>query len=112
MLKFSKRQIKAADRLCGIDLMILWPAELGDPPQIGDDEECGATAAQVAYARRAVADACREHELLPVAVRVARVHRIGSLPSPGYQTHLAVQIVGKRWEAANNRNPGTLAFAQ
>lgn len=49
-ITLSRRQIGDADRVGGIELMILWPDALGPEPDIKLDHEAEATAAEKAYA--------------------------------------------------------------
>lgn len=42
MIQLSNRQAKEADRVGGIELMILWPAALGAPPVLSRDHQSDA----------------------------------------------------------------------
>lgn len=112
-IKLSKRQIGDADRVGGIELMILWPKSLGrEPTDLGVNKEREASATEKAEGERLVESECRAHGLVPVHVRVANVRRAGSLPEPGDRVHLAVTIIGRRWVHASTRNRGRTCFAQ
>ena len=114
-VKLSNRQAKEADRVGGIELLILWPPDLGPEPTglaLGHERE--ATPAEKAYAERLVTDDCRARGLVPVHVRVARERR----PTPhGIEArgedrvHLAVTIIGRRWVHATGRPQPRVMFA-
>lgn len=114
----SNRQVKAADRVGGIELMILWPDALGPEPALDDDCEREATPAERAYAQRLLGEACQRRGLVPVHVRVARVQRPSDPHgSPGewersgeYASHLAVVIIGRRWVHASTQRAPTVMF--
>ena len=112
-ITLSRRQIGDADRVGGIELMILWPDVLGPEPDMQLDHEREATAAEKAHAEALVGQACRTAGLVPVHVRVCRIHRIKSLPVAGDEerTHLAVTIVGQRWVGASTKSRGRVAYA-
>ena len=106
-ITLSHRQIKAADRVGGIELMILWPAELGPEPVMEPDTQDDASDAERACAESLVRDACARSGLVPVRVRIACVRRPkGPPPRPRedeYAAHLAVIIIGRRWVHAHGR---------
>lgn len=121
-ITLSRRQIGDADRVGGIELMILWPAELGpEPADLAIDHEREATAAEKACAEALVSAACKAHGLVPVHVRVARLRRPEAsrgapetaLPAAGEErTHLAVTIIGRRWVHSSTRSRGRIAYAR
>lgn len=113
-ITLSRRQTKDADRVAGIELMILWPEELGPEPAVSLDHEREATAREKAHAEGLVAAACRAAGLVPVHTRVCKLRRPRDLPiAPAQErVHLAVTIIGTRWVHASTRNRGRTAFAQ
>lgn len=116
-IKLSKRQLGDADRVGGIELMILWPASLGPEPHLDKDDEREATPQEKSTAERLVREAIiaagrQPDEIIPVHTRVACVHRVNSLPSPGYRVHLAVTLIGRRWVHASTKSRGRVTFAQ
>ena len=113
MVTLSKRQVKGADRVGGIELMVIWPDSLGPVPEMDPDTEREATPDEKATAERLVMEACRAAGLLPVRVRVANVWRPKGLPNGGsYATHLAITIIGYRWVHASTTSRGVVMFAQ
>lgn len=110
-ITLSRRQAKEADRVGGIELMILWPPELGPEPDGWKvDEEREATPRERAAAERLVVASCEAHSLVPVHVRVACVERPPDR-QPGARVHLAVTIIGRRWVHASTRRSGRVMFA-
>jgi hypothetical protein len=104
----SRRQIKEADRVGGIELMLPWPASLPPPPadDLGVDEERPARPTEHLAAMQIVAADCERHGLVPVRVSVARTARIEGTP-PEY--YLAVIIIGRRWvHARTSRQAKTM----
>jgi hypothetical protein len=113
MLALSKRQAKDADRVAGIELLILWPASLGAEPDLKPDAEREANSHEWQHAEDLVRASCAANGLVPVHVRVARVWRPADLPEGGGQRcHLAVTIIGRRWVHASTKSRGRVAFAQ
>jgi hypothetical protein len=105
-ITLSKRQIKAADRMGGAELLLPWPPELGDPGRLADDSERPATDAERAWVMQHVQPACLAAGLVAGRTMVARVH--GPLPyrtteGPQWQTRLAVLIIGQRWVGAGGQ---------
>lgn len=98
-ITLSRKQIGEADRVGGIELLILWPPDLGPEPAMELDSEDEAKPAEKARAEQLVGESCRQHDLVPVHTRVACVHRPYGLPVAGGATrvHLAVTIIGRRW---------------
>lgn len=112
-INLSKRQISDADRVGGIELMILWPEALGDQPaDLGEDYEREASPGEKAAAEALIGPACRAADLVPVHVRVARIRRPSGLPL-GDETHahLAVTLIGRRWVHASSHKRPRAAFA-
>lgn len=105
----SNRQAKEADRVGGIELIVLWPLTLGPEPALDIDHEREATPAERAYAERLVGADCAARGLVPVHVRVAVLRRPKSLSVAGGETraHLAITIIGRRWVHATGR-PGAM----
>jgi len=114
-ISLSRRQAKEADRVGGIELMVLYPAELGAPPRLADDEECEASMAERRHAEGVVGQSCRAAGLVPVHVRVARVRRPPPPPliarAGEYAEHLAVTIIGQRWVHASTQRVPRVMFA-
>ena len=112
-ITLSRRQIGDADRVGGIELMILWPDALGPEPDVQLDHEREASAAEKAHAEALVGEACRAAGLVPIHVRVCRLRRIKSLPVAGGEehAHLAVTIIGERWVHASTKSRGRVAYA-
>lgn len=106
----SRRQIGDADRVGGIELMLLWPDALGPEPPVKLDHERDATAAEKAHAEALVGPACHAAGLVPVHTRVTRLRRPASLGG-GERVHLAVTIIGQRWVHARGARRGRVAFA-
>ncbi len=99
MITLSRRQIGDADRVGGIELLILWPASLGaerpDDLDVGCERE--ATAAEKAAAEELIRESCQAAGLVPVHTRVARVVRPRGQTFAGEaRLHLAVIIIGRR----------------
>jgi hypothetical protein len=112
-IALSRRQIGDADRVGGIELMILWPDQLGPEPDVRLDHEREATAAEKAWAEARVADACDAAGLVPVHVRITRLRRPGDLPGGGEaRVHLGVTIIGTRWVHARGARRGRIAYAK
>lgn len=90
----SRRQIKAADRVGGINLLLPWPAGLPAGRPVAPDHEREATPAE-------------QHGLVPVHVRAANVCRPPDWPGGrGYEMRLAVTIIGRRWvHATGDHDP-------
>lgn len=115
-ITLSRRQVGDADRVGGIELLILWPSSLGPEPgedyiKLGYERE--ATAAEKRTAEDMVRAACTEHGLVPVHVRVTRLRRPGDLPAGGEErVHLAVTIIGRRWVHARGARRGRVAYAK
>lgn len=100
MITLSKSQAKDAARQAGIELLILWPAELGpDPEDLNENEERDASPTEIACAHQLLVQACTLHALRIETVHVARVYRTKNLlvASGEIRTHLAVTLVGRRW---------------
>lgn len=93
-MMLSRRQIKEADRVGGIELMLPWPAGLRPPTDLGDDEERPATPREHAAAIATVADDCERNGLVPVRVAAVRTQPRKGRPMRYY---LAVIIIGRRW---------------
>lgn len=113
-ITLSRRQIKDADRVGGIELMIFWPGSLGpEPADVLLDHEREASAAERACAESLVRPACDAAGLVPVHVRVCRLLRPPDLPAGGQaRVHLAVTIIGRRWVHASTKSRGRVAFAR
>lgn len=115
-ITLSRRQIGDADRVGGLELMILWPSSLGREPgedYIRLDHEREATAAEKACAESLVREACDAHGLVPVHTRVTRLRRPKDLPAGGEaRVHLAVTITGRRWVHAKGARRGRVAYAK
>lgn len=115
VLALSRGQAKDADRVGGIELMLLWPPALSpEPTGLALDHEREAKPAEKAAAEAIVRPACERYGLVPVHVRVARVRRPVSagIPAPGEdRVHLAVTIIGRRWVHASTRRAPKLAFS-
>lgn len=77
MLELSRRQIKEADRVGGIELILPYPVSgpLPWPPPDAplDDDERDATASERDYAQALVRPACSAAGLVPVRVNLARI---------------------------------------
>ncbi len=98
-IKLSRGQVKNADRVGGVDLILPWPEglPLGDAPT-GDPPERPTTPAEHAVAEQIVGAACREAGLVPGRSWVAVLYRHGGLPRPRETLqHLVVWICGHRW---------------
>jgi hypothetical protein len=109
----SRRQIGDADRVGGIELMILWPDVLGPEPDVSLDHEREADAREREYALAQIADACRDAGLVPVHVRVCRLRRPLTLAHGGEErVHLSVTIIGWRWVHASTHSRGRVAYAR
>lgn len=120
-IALSGQQRKHADRVGGVELMILWPAELGPEPPVLLDHEREATPSERAHAESLVHASCEAHGLVPVHTRVTRLRRPTAswsktalaLPAAGEErVHLAVTIIGRRWVHATKAGRGRIAWAQ
>jgi len=109
-ITLSRRQIGDADRVGGIELMIVWPDALGPEPDVPLDHEREATQAEKAHAEGLVGEACRTAGLVPVHVRVCRLRRPKSLGGKE-GAHLAVTIIGERWVHASTKSRGRVSYA-
>ena len=98
-ITLSGRQIHAADRIGGIELMLPWPTDLRHPDDLDADEDRPATPREYAAAMALVAAACEDHDLVPCRVSAARCARHDGDP-PSYW--LAVVIIGRRWVHATD----------
>lgn len=107
MIGLSRRQIKEADRVGGIELMLPYPSALGGPPSIPEDTDREGTDAESAWVRECLRPVCQAHDLVPVHTRVACVHR----PGEGYRVRLAVTIIGRRWVHARTHTVPRVMFA-
>lgn len=109
----SRRQVKNADRVGGIELLLPWPPALGAPPaHLARDEEREATEAERTWATEHVAATCSANKLMPVHVRVACVRRPPGLDGAGSDwVHLSVTIIGFRWVHAKGRPRPLTMFA-
>lgn len=96
-LKLSNRQIKEADRVGGIELMIPYPQDLVPGRRVGKDREREATPTERERAEHLVGQACRSAGLVPVHIRVACVRPPGPASGGEYAQLLAVTIIGRRW---------------
>ena len=115
MITLSRRQIGDADRVGGIELMILWPSSLG--PEPGEDNIRLDHEREAGLRERATADAlehaCEAAGLVPVHVRVTRLRRPKDLSAGGEErVHLAVTIIGARWVHAKGARRGRVAYAK
>lgn len=98
MIALSNRQIKNADRVGGIDLVIAWPKELPLGQPLLPDEERDATPTEETFAFALVAGACRAANLVPVRIVVAAMKRPTGMPrSREVHQHLVITIIGARW---------------
>lgn len=113
-MTLSNRQAKEADRVGGIELMVLWPPSLGIEPSLDVDHEREATPAERACAEGIVGADCAARGLVPVHVRVAMVRRPKTLAVAGGETraHLAITIIGRRWVHATGRPRALETWAQ
>lgn len=106
MITFSRRQVKAMDRVGGAVIMLPWPADLPPGKPLAPDHERDATAAEKAAAEAIVRPACEAAGLVPVRVRVVSAERPSDYPAGDqYRQHLAVLIIGRRWVHATGRPP-------
>lgn len=104
----SRRQIKAADRVPGIELMLPWPAAL-PPPDLALDEERDATPRERAAAEAALGDLERHGLVLTeVLAVVAHGHDEPNRPVAPY---LACIIRGRRWLKAHPRPDPVIVWA-
>lgn len=88
-ITLSRRQIGDADRVAGIELMLLWPDSLGPEPSedyIRLDYEREANPAEKAAAEALVKPSCEAAGLVPIHVRVTRLRRPADLPVLGQNT--------------------------
>jgi hypothetical protein len=117
MITLSRRQIGDADRVGGIELMILWPESILGPEPGEDyirlDHEREANREEKAAAESLVKPACEAAGLLPVHVRVTRLRRPANLPGGGSpRVHLGITIIGYKWVHAKGARRGRVAFAK
>ena len=113
-VNLSRRQAKEADRVGGIELLILWPADrLGpEPPDVAIGREYEASPAVRAAAEAMVGTSCEAHGLVPVHVRVVRERRPAGLPHGlEERVHLAVVIIGRRWVHATGHHHPRVMYA-
>lgn len=105
-IKFSKRQIKSADRIPGIELLLPWPDELGPPPVMEQDTERDATPRETAWIDARVQPACAAHGLVAGHALVVGLYGPRTADDPlrseGWvvQTRLLVVVIGRRWIGA------------
>lgn len=99
MIQLSRRQIKTADRVGGIELLIPWPPDLPAPGDIDDDSERDATAAERAWIETHVQPECQRHDLVAVRAFAARLLTPRDFGG-GQQYRLGVVIIGRRWVRA------------
>jgi len=112
VLRLNKTQRDKADRVRGLELLILWPPTLGLPPQdLLPGEARDATPAERAEAERLLREDCDTHDLILLDVRVVRTLRHRALPHPGHQVHLSVIVSHRRWVGARRRGKPQPSFA-
>lgn len=113
-ITLSRRQIGDADRVGGIELMILWPDDLGpEPSDVKSGRERDATPEERLAAQELIGAECHVNGLVPVHFRVTRLRRPGDLPAGGEErVHLAVTIIGRRWVHARGARRGRVAYAR
>jgi hypothetical protein len=113
LVTLTRRQVKAADRVGGIELMLPWPAALPAPSGLSDDYERDASPAERAWAETHVQPEAQRHGLVLVRVAAARVRppRLWR-PDGGnarYLPALACIIIGRRWvHATGHPSPITM----
>lgn len=112
-IALSRRQAHDTDRLGGIELAIVWPAELGEPPALARNERRVATGAVQTWARRALARAIEHHGLAVLYVQVASLY----VPEPrdrqsGWRPVIAVHLVAERYAEASSGRHGVRYFAE
>lgn len=110
-IKLSRRQIHAADRVGGIDLVLPWPdGLLGARVKPGDERD--ATAIEHAAAETIVGPSCRAADLVPVRSMVGTMERPPGLPrAQEVRQHLIVCIIGRRWVHAGGHPSPVLCWA-
>jgi len=121
-IALSSRQVGDADRVGGIELMLMWPSSLGAEPgeeyvRLGFEREATREekSAAEALVRPALAQAEERYGvvLVPVHVRVTRLRRPGNLPAGGEaRTHLGITLIGQRWVHARGARRGRIAWSQ
>lgn len=94
----SRRQVKEADRVGGIELMLPWPDHLPHPRKMAVGEWVEATSKERQWAEDCVRDACKENGLVPVHVRA---HLIEVPELREIRHALGVTIIGQRWVHAS-----------
>jgi len=101
-LTLSRRQAKEADRVGGIELMVLWPVELGPEPlaEIRPGESRETTPTERAYIERYTAETLDRAGLVLAGVEVVHAQRPLTLTLEHrgeWRIHLALHLIGRRW---------------
>jgi hypothetical protein len=107
-LKLSRSQVKEADRVGGIELMVLWPAALGPEPlsEIAPGASREPTEAERTYVETVATAACEANDLVLAGLEVVHAQRPKhqyAVARDEWRVHLALHLVGRRW--ANPRRP-------
>ena len=104
-MKLTGKQIKAANRVGGIELMIPWPEDcLPLPVGLAEDDERPANAAEAQYIiQQFPHDYLIQHDLVLVRRAVTVVERPTLPPHPNtVRPHLVAIIIGRRWVGARS----------
>lgn len=104
-IELSRRQIKTADRVGGVELMMPWPDHL-PRPDLPPEHERDPTPDEREWAQAQVIESCRAHDLVPVRVSVSCLHWPLDQRRPMvYQPVIGVVIIGRRWVHAERNVP-------
>ncbi|MBF0391654.1 MAG: hypothetical protein HQL38_03130 [Alphaproteobacteria bacterium] len=107
----SGKQIHAADRIGGGELLIPWPAHL-PAPRLSEDEERDATAAEEEWVRAQLGD-LMVHDLVCVRVQAVVIRRPSDVDLPNkVLPHLSAIIIGRRWVHARTKEHPRMMWAR
>jgi hypothetical protein len=103
-VSLSHRQVKAADRVGGCEIILPWPD--GQPPIVvlNAGQQCDTTRREHAMAEQILGDAARAYGLVIVRSQVVMWPRPRQLVRPGrIEAHLLVLLIGRRWVHATGQ---------
>ena len=98
-ITLSRRQIKTADRMTGAELLLPWPASLGDLPELERECERDATDAEREWVQQHVQPACVDAGLIAGRTTACNVYgpTMPRTDSHKWGVRLSVIIIGQRW---------------
>jgi hypothetical protein len=110
-IALSRRQIKDADRVGGIALVLPWLPGFTRPP-LAADQEVDADDALAMTARAAIADSLEAARIVPVRVAVRGLRLSASDPTSPVLAFPIVIVIGHRWVHATSARAAPLAWTE